>query len=102
MKPICELYFSNPAYDDYPVVGVYWDQANAFCAWRTDYLLKGLGWLAHRLCTLPSANRNRMEIAARGKNGMNFLGNQSDVKMTMAAITPISNQTEATIPKTAT
>ena len=36
-------YFSNPAYNNYPVVGVTWEQANAFCAWRTDYLLKGLG-----------------------------------------------------------
>ena len=37
------LYFSHPSYNDYPVVGVSWEQANAFCAWRTSYLLSGLG-----------------------------------------------------------
>lgn len=36
-EPFARRYFSHPAYDDYPVVGVTWDQANAFCAWRTQY-----------------------------------------------------------------
>ena len=35
--PIAKNYFSHPAYDDYPVVGVTWDQANAFCHWRSLY-----------------------------------------------------------------
>jgi formylglycine-generating enzyme len=33
--PIAKNYFSHPAYDDYPVVGVDWNQANAFCHWRS-------------------------------------------------------------------
>lgn len=34
-EPMTRSYFTHPAYDDYPVVGVTWDQCNAFCAWRT-------------------------------------------------------------------
>ncbi len=35
-EPLVETYFRHPAYDDYPVVGVNWKQANEFAAWRTD------------------------------------------------------------------
>ncbi len=35
-EPYVENYFRHPSYDDYPVVGVSWDQANEFCKWRTD------------------------------------------------------------------
>ena len=31
-------YFSHRGFSDYPVVGVTWEQAHAFCRWRTDYL----------------------------------------------------------------
>ena len=34
-EPMSNAYFWHPAYDDYPVVGVTWQQANAFCVWRT-------------------------------------------------------------------
>lgn len=35
-EPYTLYYLRHPAYQDYPVVGVNWVQANEFSAWRTD------------------------------------------------------------------
>jgi formylglycine-generating enzyme len=35
-EPYVETYFRHPAFNNYPVVGVNWLQANDYCIWRTD------------------------------------------------------------------
>ena len=37
-EPMTQMYFWHPVYDHYPVVGVSWKQASAFCVWRTHLM----------------------------------------------------------------
>ena len=50
-EPHVNYYLRHPAYQNYPVVGVSWNQANDFCKWRTDrvneQLLVREGLIAH-------------------------------------------------------
>lgn len=71
-EPYMRLYFNHPNYNDYPVVGVSWEQANAFCAWRTDFLLRGLGKNAKYIQRYRLPTEVEWEFAARGREGNPF------------------------------
>lgn len=56
-EPLVQTYFRHPSYDDYPVVGVNWNQANDYSKWRSDRV-------------------NEMILIERGV--LNFSGEQKD------------------------
>lgn len=66
-EPMSVRYFSHPAFANYPVVGVNWKQATAFCNWRTRYLN---GFLESKKKATESSFRlpteAEWEYAARG------------------------------------
>ncbi|HTA28542.1 MAG TPA: SUMF1/EgtB/PvdO family nonheme iron enzyme [Bacteroidia bacterium] len=66
-EPMTNMYFWHPAYDNYPVVGVSWQQASAFCVWRSQLLNSFLIKIGESIVNdfrLPT--ESEWEWAARG------------------------------------
>ncbi|MBQ8773349.1 MAG: SUMF1/EgtB/PvdO family nonheme iron enzyme [Muribaculaceae bacterium] len=81
-EPYVRLYFSHGGYSDYPVVGVSWEQANAFCNWRTDYLRKSLGKEGVYIENYRLPTEAEWEYAARAGNNDNMYPWDGELPMT--------------------
>ncbi|MDA9344894.1 gliding motility lipoprotein GldJ [Flavobacteriales bacterium] len=56
-------YLRHPAYREYPVVGVSWEQANDYCIWRTDRVNERILINAGLLMEVTHPDREGVEVA---------------------------------------
>jgi gliding motility-associated lipoprotein GldJ len=80
-----EAYFRHPSFNDYPVVGISWDQANEYCKWRTD---RANETLLMKLGYIDAKNDSNKAVGANNFNKEAYLADEYNV----APTTKIANK----------
>ncbi|HBN64241.1 MAG TPA: gliding motility-associated lipoprotein GldK, partial [Porphyromonadaceae bacterium] len=81
-EPYVRLYFSHGGYNEYPVVGVSWEQATAFANWRTDFLRRSLGREGVYVEPYRLPTEAEWEYAARAGKSENMYPWDGDLPLT--------------------
>jgi len=87
-----DYYLRHPAYRDYPVVGVNWNQANTFCSWRTDRVNEFILIREGILLMNPNQQNEPFEtdayLAGQYEQGLNPRGQIGDYDPTKGGYDP--------------
>ena len=91
-EPLVNTYYAHPAYGNYPVVGVNWKQANAYCNWLSkdgnyDYRLPTQAEFLYCYISIPKRKKNDVKFRQYGLDTSNIFrsfrsnGDTSSVKV---------------------
>lgn len=75
-EPLTKFYYAHPAYGNYPVVGVNWKQANAYCNWLSkdgnyDFRLPTQAEFLYCYISIPKSKKNDVKFIQYGLDTTN-------------------------------